>query len=427
MTSFSTNQLKPMKYVLFFTMVFSMTTVCTLAAQPHQNPSAGIISVTNGDAIVTTETTLRDAIYHFSAMYTSRLNDKNISLFEKIGIQETSGENLIFCPLSLDRVMQMVYHGTAGETRQQIGDFLLFPRQDDEMLWCYETIFHQIADKPSSVQTADAVFLLDDKITLQKEFTQKAGEVHVLPSTPESKEVINTWYKEKTAGRIPSLLDSLDPQTKLVIGNAVYFKAKWRNPFDKTRTENKPFHDINGKTSEIPMMCREAEYEYYKGEHYAAVRIPYENDLSMLVILPDEKFDFKAFRKNFGATVLGGYEKACDYRIVKLSFPRFEEKSEFDLVPQLKTLGITDAFDKDKSDFSAMVKDTELHIGLVRQKVNIIVNEEGTEAAAATGVGILMKAGAPLPPVEFTVDRPFLYLIQDDATGLVLFIGQKIK
>jgi serpin B len=238
---------------------------------------------------------------------------------------------------------------------------------------------------------------------------------------------INRVIAEQTEGKITGLLprSAVSRLTRLVLANAVYLKAKWSAPFPAGATSDAPFYpdgrDRPGLT--VRMMRATAPRAYLRGDGYQAVLLPYRDaSLAMAVMLPDGPL--AALRPKVSAVGLGGLLAGAARHQVALSLPRFRLEASFDLIPDLRRLGVTEAF-KGDADFSGITDAEPLRIGAVAHKAYVDVDEQGTEAAAATGVSVTAMAAfrAP-PPVTMVVDRPFLFAIIDTATSLPLFLGQ---
>jgi serpin B len=271
-------------------------------------------------------------------------------------------------------------------------------------------------------------------LPVRSEFTARLGDAGAtfadadFARAPEAaREEINRVIAEQTEGRITGLLppDSVEPLTRLVLANAVYLKAAWADPFPAAQTGDAPFYpdgpDRPGLT--VRMMRGTAARAYLRGDQYQAVLLPYtDGGLAMAVIVPDGPLT--ALRPAIATRGLGGILAGTDRHRVTLVMPRFRVEASFDLIPALRQLGVNEAFG-DGADFSGITEAEPLRISTVAHKAYVDVDEQGTEAAAATAVGIKMLAAVRLPPpVTMVVDRPFLFAIIHTATGTPLFLGQ---
>ena len=215
-----------------------------------------------------------------------------------------------------------------------------------------------------------------------------------------------------------------------MLTNAIYFNASWSYPFSEAKTRERPFHLLDGRVVDVPMMRLEEDFFYAAGDGYQAVDLPYVGDeLSMTIMLPD-RGRFNEFEDVLDVSLLDRTILGFEFRHVTLDLPKFEFESQFRLSETLKSMGMSDAFDSAASDFSGMdgrsclTGDPEcLYIREVLHKAFVSVDEAGTEAAAATAV-VMNVESAPPSPVSVTVDRPFIFLIRDRETGALLFVGR---
>ena len=290
-------------------------------------------------------------------------------------------------------------------------------------------------DGPRSVTLrAPNTVWVQSGLPLRAEFTAALNEAAAMFATadfataPEAARTeINRVIAEQTEGKITGLLprSAVSRLTRLVLANAVYLKAKWAAPFPAGATSDAPFYpDGRDRPSlTVRMMRATASRAYLRGDGYQAVLLTYRDaSLAMAVMLPDGPL--AALRPKVSAVGLGGLLAGAARHQVALCLPRFRLEASFDLIPDLRRLGVTEAF-KGDADFSGITDAEPLRIGAVAHKAYVDVDEQGTEAAAATGVSVTAMAAfrAP-PPVTMVVDRPFLFAIIDTATSLPLFLGQ---
>jgi serpin B len=239
---------------------------------------------------------------------------------------------------------------------------------------------------------------------------------------------INDWVSGSTEQRIKDIIPpgALDALTRLVLANAVYFKAAWQEPFDKHLTQPDMFHRLDGGSVPVDMMSQSTRLDAMQGDGYRAVEMPYAGgQLSMLVLLPDEG-RFSDVETRVGAELLSETVAALQPMEVDLTLPKFKMEWSSELSKGLGALGMTDAFVPSRADFSGIDGARDLYISLILHKAFVSVDEKGTEAAAATVV-VVEASSMPVNPVEpmqFKVDRPFLFLIRDNPTGTILFVGR---
>ena len=252
--------------------------------------------------------------------------------------------------------------------------------------------------------------------------------VDFVNSPDPSRIKINDWVADQTKNKIKDLLPegSINPLTRLVLTNAIYFKASWLNQFSPNATHKDLFTLLDGSTVDVNMMSREAGMRYASGEGYQLVSIPYSgSQVSMLIFLPAEG-KFSEFEAGITVDKLEGMIRAMKYSQVDLSLPKFKLETKFEAADQLISLGMVDAFDPNKADFSGMDGKKDLYISNVYHQAFVDVNEEGTEAAAATGL-VVMQTSLPVDVVEMNVNRPFIFLIYDQETESILFMGRILK
>jgi serpin B len=242
----------------------------------------------------------------------------------------------------------------------------------------------------------------------------------------ESRIIINDWVSDQTEGRIQNLIPqgAIDPLTRLVLTNAIYFNAAWANPFQEEATRDGPFTLLDGSRITVPMMHQTESFGYARGEGYQAVELPYDgHELSMVLLLP-ERDGFGAFEDSLDADQAQAITQNLKRGQVALTMPKFEFDSRFSLKQALEAMGMPAAF-SGGADFSGMTGSTDLFISNVLHKAFVSVDEEGTEAAAATAVVMKLSVAAE-EPVAVTIDRPFVFLIRDTRTGAILFVGRVV-
>ena len=352
--------------------------------------------------------------------------------------------NLFFSPYSISTALAMTYAGAAGDTASQMAAALHFTLPAGRLhpaLNAYALDLQARAEQatdgtPFELSIANSLWgqegfpFLDAFLDLLAE-NYGAGMrlVDYQNDAEGARKAINDWVSEETRDRIKDLIPqgAIDAMTRLVLANAIYFKAGWINPFEESATGPEPFHLLDGSTAEIPMMRQTESYGYILGDGYRAIELPYQNgNTSMLIILPDEG-EFRAVEERLSAEMVADLLGRMTYGQVNLGLPKFTYESEFNLNDALIGLGMTDAFDSDRANFSGMDGARDLFISDVLHKAFVAVDEEGTEAAAATAV-IMELTSAPMEePITFTVDRPFVYMVRDQQTGSILFLGRVLN
>ena len=355
-------------------------------------------------------------------------------------LREVEG-NLFYSPYSISLALAMTYAGARDETAQQMADALHFLLGQEKLNPTFNWLDAELAKRGEGAEGKDGEgfrlnivnaiwgqkdyeFLSDFIDVLAENYGAGLRILDFITETEKSRLTINDWVSDQTEGRIEDLIPqgAIDALTRLVLTNAIYFNAAWENPFDKKMTADGPFYLLDGGQVIVPMMKQTESFSYTEGEGYQAVELLYDGDeLSMVILLP-EAGQFEAFAEGLQAQQVDAIINDLQDTRVTLTMPRFELDSEFSLKDTLAGMGMPIAFSGD-ADFSGMTGNQELSISDVVHKAFVAVDEAGTEAAAATSVIIKLTA-VPEPPVEVTIDRPFIFLIRDIETGAILFIGR---
>ena len=352
-------------------------------------------------------------------------------------------ENLFWSPHSVSVALAMTWAGTAGDTASQLATALHFNDPAETVhagfnalalaLDARSQIQVEGDNEPPALAVINALWG-QAGYPFQAHFLDVLGinygaGMHLLDfkTDPDgSRQAINGWVEDQTNDRILALLPdgSITTDTKLVLTNAIWFKASWSAPFEASETSDDPFTLLDGGTIDVATMHGQQETPYGSGDGWQAVDLPYVGEqLVMTVVLPDAgRFnEIEAGLDGPGmVTLLGG----LDTHDVTLAVPKFGFRSGLDLVSPLKALGVVDAFDSNLADFSAMSTASDLYVTGVFHQGFVAVDEQGTEAAAATAV-VIGDDSAP-PKATLTADRPFLVLIRDRPTGAVLFLGRVV-
>lgn len=353
-------------------------------------------------------------------------------------------ENLFYSPYSISVALAMTYAGARSETEKQMASALHFTLPQERLHPAFNALdlyFTSLGQQPQGsdegtpfrLHIANALwgqqgyeFLGDFLDTLAQNYGAGLRLVDFNSNPEAARQRINQWVSDQTEQKIKDLIPPgvLNPLTRLVLTNAIYFNAAWLYPFQKEATTEEPFTLLNGEKVNVPMMKLNKSLFYAESKDYQLVALPYEGgNLEMVIILPAEG-QFEAIQANFTPDWLTQALNARQLQTVHLSLPKFKIESDFSLVNALSTLGMPIAFQPDQADFSGMDGKRDLYIGEVLHKAYVDVDEAGTEAAAATAVIMELTAALPEQPVTMTVDRPFLFLIRDVQNGALLFLGQ---
>jgi serpin B len=379
------------------------------------------------------------------------LKAANAAALDFYGKLATKDGNLFFSPCSIHTALSMTYAGAAGNTAQQMAATLHLPPKAEMTHAGFKALMDKLnhpSQVPVGINRGDTKTEPAYQLTVanalwgQKGFPFKQNFMNLLSSDygaalkyvdylkpDEAREIINKWAQEATRDKISSLIPPgvLHPSNRLVLTNAIYFKSNWAEQFQKLATKDGHFKLSDGKQVSVPMMNRMSHLGYMEAEGLQAVELPYKsNDLSMIVLLPGKTDGLQALEKSLASANLSRWLAGLKRANVDLTMPRFKFAGEFMLADVLKALGMTDAFNPAKADFSGMTAEEKLFIAAVIHKAFVAVDEDGTEAAAATA--ITMRATAMRPdeekPKVFNADHPFVFLIRHNATGAILFMGR---
>lgn len=345
--------------------------------------------------------------------------------------------NLFFSPSSISTALAMTYAGAAGETEAEMAKTLHFEMPKDQLHDGMKAIqaFWTTKDESSGVRLnlanrlwgQESYEFLPSFLQITRDYYGAELARLDFAQNEQASKTINQWVEEQTESKITDLIspDALSFETRLVLTNAVYFHGNWAGPFDKDQTTDEDFHVTPADKIKVPMMHRSDEFRYGTLDDLQILELPYGNgSLSMVVLLPKEidgLADLEAEMSFQNLLRWTGSVKHEDE--VDVYLPKFKTTSQFDLSDTLKKMGMASAFDRIEADFSQMTPDRELYISAVIHKAFVDVNEEGTEAAAATGVIMAMR-GAPAEPSVFRVDHPFVFMIRDNRNGAILFLGR---
>ena len=341
--------------------------------------------------------------------------------------QSVPGKNVFLSPAGLAFALSMAANGAQGETLRQMMAALQQEAGAPDLNQANQALLNHLSklDAKIKLEIANSLWTAQDAkikpafLDVSRQFYQ-AEVASVDFRNPATAQKINAWCSHHTHGKIPKMVEPPLDDNRLIILDAIYFKGDWTVPFNKKLTRDLPFTLGNGQTVTHPRMSRTGKFEYYEDDVFQAVRLPYAGrDVSMYVFLPKQSLD--EFLQNL--TMENWEQWTLQLHSTKgtVELPRFKLENEFDLKEVLKSLGMPVAFTR-QANFHG-ISDEPLYIGWVKQKTYVDVNEEGTEAAAVTGVGITALAARQEPPFQMVVDRPFFLAIRDNQSGAVLFLG----
>lgn len=364
--------------------------------------------------------------------------DNSAFAFDIFQILKQKGGNLFFSPYSVSSALAMTYGGARGNTALQMQEAMRFTRGQEGT----HKAFAELGSLLGNIQSKGAVelavansiwpqtgygFLPEYTALLKKFYGVEITPVDYANAPEPSRKRINKWVEVKTREKIKDLIPegSIDPLTRLVLVNAIYFKGDWEEQFDPDDTVEAPFFVTPEKSIEASLMTRTGDYGYSDMGDLQILELPYAGrDLSMVVILPGPGRSISDLEKKITIENFFLWKQGMSEKEVEVFLPRFRITwGSFSLVEALKSLGMVDAFSDTKADLSGMDGSPDLYITDVLHKAFIDVNEEGTEAAAATAVIVGLKS-IPAPPEVFRADRPFIFIIQENSTGSILFMGR---
>ena len=357
------------------------------------------------------------------------LNKFSFDFYQKIS--ENKEDNIFFSPYSIFVALSMAYEGAHGNTATQMYNILNFLQNDSETQGSFGKIYNLLNQKQEGykISTANAFwiqqkypFLTEYISLLQNYYMAEANELDFSKNV-EAARTINTWIENQTNGKIKDMIDpsALSVFTRLVLTNAIYFKGLWENPFDSKYTTKIDFKVDSSKTVKVDMMSlSDCVFNYTETDDLQILKMPYEgNDLSMLVILPKEN-NISIADSSLNTLNIEDWNSRFDEIKINIDIPKFKFKTEYNLNNVLTKMGMVDAFSEIDADFSGMDGTKSLFISDILHKAFVEVNEEGTEAAAATAVILTTSVVTN----TFNADHPFVFLIQHEETGAILFMGK---
>lgn len=350
----------------------------------------------------------------------------------------TQSGNLFFSPDSISTALAMTFAGARGDTATEMAKTLHFTLLPQRLHPAMGGILSNLNAPHDGYQLrlANALWaqqgytFLDDFLNVTKsDYGASLKQVDFKDAPETARLTINQWVEQQTEDKIKDLVQPgiLSKKTKLVLTNAIYFKGDWQTQFDKAQTRDEDFHLSAVQNAKTSMMHREGEFNYFDGGTFQILEIPYKSGgLSMIVLLPKDVGGMFALEQSLiTPNIKQWLGQLRQVPKVILTMPRFKMTQQFELQDTLGSMGMTLAFDA-HADFSGMTGNRDLFISAVIHKAYIDVDEEGTEAAAATAVvmrSMMARMQQPEPPV-FRADHPFIFMIRDNRSGGILFMGR---
>jgi serpin B len=367
--------------------------------------------------------------------------DFAFKLYRLLAENKDKPSNFVFSSYSIAQLMAMLDMGADGETELQIARALNFTLTQDKRHSAFQALNNNLVN---NAQTPEGTWCNANALWVAKDFPLNPNYLAQVKSLYSSEvqsaefasnakgavETIDKWVQDQTKGRIKNLFKELSSDTALVLANAVYFKNNWEVAFPKSATRDDNFTLLHGQTITVPMMKLEqkSKFPYWHEKNFQVVELPYKGKhVSMIIILP-EADQFDAVEAALDANQ---FEKAIASLVptdIKLSMPRFQFQYELPMIPILKTMGITDAFNPNLANFGKMTSSSKsLYVAQATHKAFISVDEQGAEAAAVSGAVPIPISVGGMRGLELNISRPFLFAIRDQETGAILFMGRVLN
>ncbi|MDR1003880.1 MAG: serpin family protein [Prevotellaceae bacterium] len=374
------------------------------------------------DIVLTrTEQGLMDASTHFA-----------FNFFRQVNASETPKTNFFVSPLSVSLCLSMVANGADGNTLAEMLNALGFYADTytiDDMNSYHKKLVDALLDLDNTTRLAiaNSIWLkegfdvYDDFIHVNKQmYRAQVSELDF--NSPDAVGTINRWCADNTNGLIKKVLQEISENARMYLINALYFKGIWKHQFKKSDTREEPFTNADGTQSTVNMMHQANDFTYYADDDLTMVNLPYGNGaFSMVVMLPEKG---RSLDECIAALDAERWNEARFFsHPVDLKLPRFKLEYEKELNEDMRALGMKEAFDPLKADFSKMAAQP-LFLNILKQLTYVNVDEEGTEAAAVTVAGVGVTSVGPGEPVQFYADRPFAFFIKEYSTGAILFMGK---
>ena len=384
-----------------------------------------------------------------TAEFAALVAGNNAFAFGLYGILSESEGNLFYSPYSISKATAMAYAGARGDTERQMAETLRFDLSQERLHSAFNALDLSLDSwlegrgDAFRLNAANSVwgqeghgFLPEFLDILALNYGEEVRPVNFRRDPETARIRINDWVSDETEERITGLIppDAITGLTRLLLANAIYFKADWHIAFDEAATTDQTFLLLDGSERDVPMMRQQSKLRYARGDGYEAVELPYKGrDVAMTILLPNSG-KFEEFEDSFSSQSVKEMSESLESELVSLTMPKFEMESAFNLSDTLSAMGMPNAFDERAADFSGMDGrrcdargDMCLLISDVLHKAYVSVDEEGTEAAAATAVIIGVTRAEVAEPIELVIDRPFVFLIRERSTGAILFFGRVLR
>jgi serine protease inhibitor len=360
------------------------------------------------------------------------VNEFALELTVQLGRQD-AGQNVFLSPANVAVALAMTANGARGETLRSMLSALNLNTLDLETVNSNFAVLQAllVRDEPgATIAIANALWARAG-IAFNADFLQRTqrfydARIEALDfDQPNAPKTINEWVRRQTNDKIPAIVERIPEETILLLMSAIYFNGKWETPFNPGFTQDRPFYLLNGTTKELPTMYRSDDFEYLKGDGFQAVRLPYAGGgVRMVIILPDADRTLTQLMDQLSIENWESWREQFSVKEGQLYLPRFTTRYDKQLNQALSAMGMTEAFDDGRADFSGMRPvPPALFISQVRHVAYVDVNEAGTEAAAVTSVEMGITSAMPTETFLMQVDRPFFFAIEETSTGSILFTG----
>lgn len=344
---------------------------------------------------------------------------------------QSTEENFFVSPLSLHMALGMVLNGAEKETADEIQKALKMDAVAlADLNAAYKTLINDlpVADSKVSLGLANSVWYRND-FSVENDFQSVLknsfeAEITGLPFDDAAKDRINKWASDKTKGKIPKVLDKIQPQQVMFLLNALYFKGDWQTRFDPKKTQDAPFKLENGQSKNVRMMYAESDFEVGSGSNYNAVRLPYANgQFNMTLLIPKGQNTVDAVLDGITGEGWAKLNSGMVEQGITVGLPKFTLEYSAQLKTTLQGMGIKRAFSETTAQLGKINKAAQLYIDFVKQDAYLGIDEQGTEAAAVTTIGVGLTSAGP-EPARFICDRPFGLVISENTSNTILFMGR---
>ncbi|MEM7761127.1 MAG: serpin family protein [Cyanobacteria bacterium P01_A01_bin.40] len=367
----------------------------------------------------------------------SQLVDANnrfgFDLLTQIEARSAQNQNMMISPQSVAIALAIVRNGTAGETLAEIDRVLSLDSIDAQNI---DPSYTQLIEALTAFDSNDVKIAIanslwvNQNIALKEEYLNNAREFYQAKvsnldfANAAVKNTINQWVADNTNKKITQIVDAVAPEDAMYLVNAIYFKGSWSQKFAAAATSQKPFYPTPESSKQVAMMSQTGDYRYYENEQFQAVRLPYgEGELGMYIFLPQTRSSLEQFQQQLNLDNWQEWLGQMRSQPGNISLPKFKLEYDIELNDVLQALGMQQVFNPSQADFSRLT-DSSVAIDRVKHKTVIEVNEEGSEAAGVTSVGVHITSAMPeTQPFDFNVNRPFFFAIRDEATESILFMG----